>query len=118
MAQIPTGHTSEVVQDYYQYLYGRYYGTIPLDRAEGILTSSIVTVFAWGAILILAFFLLTYSLKHAHRRRGELYEAVSFAGSLLERNGRVSAFTWILIAGLFLVVIFEGVQAIMIGFPY
>ena len=34
MAQIPTGNTSDVVQSYYQYLYGRYYVAITLDRAE------------------------------------------------------------------------------------
>ena|SRR6056297_378707 len=118
MAQIPTGNTSDVVQSYYQYLYGRYYDAITLDRAEGILASSLVTVFAWGAILIVFFFLLAYSLNHAHRRRGELYEAVSFAGSLLERNGRVSAFTWILIVGLFVVMLYQGIQAMIVGFPY
>src|SRR6056297_588913 len=119
MAQtIPTGNTTEAAQNYYQYLYGRYYRNIALDRADEILASSVITVFAWGAILIFFFFLLAYSLNHAHRRRGELYEAVSFAGSLLERNGKASAFTWIVIIGLFVVVLYQGIHAMMVGFPY
>lgn len=115
---VPTGNTSEVVQAYYQTLYARYYGKIALDRATHLRVSSLVTVFSWGIGLALFFFLLAYSLNHAHRRRGELYEAVSFAGSLLERNGAVSVFTWLNMLALFIVILYQGIQAMIIGFPY
>ena len=115
---IPTGHTSPIVQAYYNYLFSTYYADTPVNRATDILWSDPFEVLAWGLTLIIAFFLLTYYFYRVHRHRGELYEVTSYAGSLTERNGKVQLFTWAIIAGLFAAGVYVGIRYIILGFLY
>jgi hypothetical protein len=115
---IPTGDTTEVVQAYYDYLYSMYYADTIRNRATGIMWSSPFKIASWGTALVLVFLLLTVSLYYVHRGRDELYEATSFAGSVLERNGKVSLFTWSLMAALFVVAMYLGIRFIFLGFLY
>ena len=115
---IPTGNTTDVVTAYYNYLYTHYYAGIAVNRAEGLLWSSLFLILIWAVVLILSFFLMTYYMYRVHRGEGELYEATSFAGAILERNGKVSVFAWILSGGLFLSAVYLGIRFIILGYLY
>lgn len=93
---VPTGNSSSATQAYYQYLYSHYYSAIPADRTQ-ILWNGPIWIAVFAFFLIVFFFFYAYFLKNAHRKSGELYEATSFAGSILERIGPVSIFSWFLI---------------------
>lgn len=116
--QIPTGNDTAVVKAYYDYLMQYHLGNIPINRATNILWVSPVKVFAWWLVLVTFFFLYAYFFNRAHRRKGDMYGATSFAGSLLERNGIVTVFTWFVIIGLFLSGLYLGIKYIFEGFLY
>ncbi len=118
MNPIPTGNETDVVTAYYQYLYTLYYHDIPLDRATGIYWAMQAEVWAWLITLLIFFYFFTYMLTFTHYPHGALYQATSFAGSLYERNGRVSIFTWSIIFGLLLSGVYIGIRYIMYGFIY
>ena len=116
---IPTGDSTQIVQGYYSYLLSTHHlGNIPIHRATEILWTSPFKIWGWWMVLVVTFFLYTYTFNRVHRRRGELYGATTFAGSILERNGRVSWFTWWIIGGLFLVALYLGVKYIFVGYLY
>ncbi len=115
---IPTGNTSEIAQAYYNYLYSYYYAKIPVNRATTLHWQVTVEIFMWGLALIITFFLLTYLMYYTHRDRDELYEATSFAGSLLERGGKVDMLTWAIFFGLFIAAIYLSLKWIYQGYLY
>jgi ABC-type multidrug transport system permease subunit len=115
--QIPTGDTSKIVQQYYEYVLTRHLYNIKLNRALHLYVSSLQYVYAWAAIMIIFFFLLTYSLNRVHRAHGELYQNTNYI-VLTERNGAGSLFTWLIIFFLFLYVIYFGYTSILYGFYY
>ena len=45
--------------------------------------------------LIMFFYLFAKHFTYTHRERGELYGLTSFAGNILERNGKVSVLGWV-----------------------
>lgn len=88
----PSGNTTEAAQAYYNWLYQQYYSGIPADRTQ-ILWSGPFWVALFATILILFFYFYAYHFQQVHREEGELYGAVSFAGSILERIGSVATFS-------------------------
>ena len=94
---VPTGHSTQIVHDYYNYLYATYYQHIPVYRTV-ILWREPVWIVFWALTLILFFWVYTRYLNSAHRKKGELYGVASFAGSILERIGVVEAFTYVVTA--------------------
>lgn len=91
---VPTGNTSEVAKAYYDHLFAHYIQVIPLDRTQ-ILWSGPFWIAFWALILIVFFFVYSKYLQSVHREEGELYGSASFAGSILERIGRVALFSYI-----------------------
>lgn len=60
----------------------------------------------WSGVIYTALFVVALSAffwfyvrygLHVHRKKGELYGIQSFAGSILERIGPLSAFDWFII---------------------
>lgn len=98
---VPTGNSSEVAQQYYDHLYAFYINSIPKLRTT-ILWNGPMWIAIWAFALIVFFFFYAKYLQKVHREEGELYGAASFAGSLLERIGRVAPFSivvWLTIIG-------------------
>ena len=98
----PTGSNPEAVKAYYDWLIQHYINNIPTGRATEILTSGPLWIGIWALVLILFFYLYSLHLQNVHREKGELYRAASFAGSILERIGPLSLFTWIVSITVFL----------------
>ena len=115
---VPSGSDTETVKAYYDYLLGWHLRHIPEDRATTLLWSSPEKVLFWFLLLVIVFFLYAYAFNRAHRKSGNLYGATSFAGSLLERNGTVTAFTWFIIIGLFLAGLYLGIKYVLLGYLY
>ncbi|MCB0031502.1 MAG: hypothetical protein KDE28_26510 [Anaerolineales bacterium] len=113
----PSGNTTAEVKAYYDYLFSQYIQQIPANRTQ-ILWSGPLAIAFWAAVLILFFFLYSYYLNRAHRKRGELYGAVSFAGSILERIGPLSAFSWAVWLGVVLAALYFIVTHILYGLVY
>ena len=91
---IPSGNTTEAARAYYDYLLSRALAAIPGDRTQ-ILWSGPAWIAFFAVILVLFFFFYALYLNRVHRTKGELYGASSFAGSILERIGPVSLFSWL-----------------------
>jgi hypothetical protein len=89
----PSGNTSEAAQAYYQYLYQHRLEAVVAPRVD-ILWQGPFWIAVFGITLIGFFALYAFSLQQVHRKHGEIYGVVSFAGSLLERIGSVSTFDW------------------------
>lgn len=106
----PTGSNPEAVKAYYDWLLQHHINSIPTNRATEILGSGPFWIFFWAFVLIAFFFLYSLYLQNVHREKGELYGAASFAGSILERIGPLSFFTWIISA----VILFWGLYFIVI----
>ncbi len=88
---IPSGNTTQAAHQYYNYLWSVYLGSIPPDRTK-ILWSGPIYVFIFTFVLVFLFFLYTRYANRVHRTKGEMYGIMSFAGSILERIGPLSAF--------------------------
>ncbi len=114
---IPTGTTSDIVQQFYDYLFSRYLQVFPIHVAEGISGISSLQILSWAFVLIVIFFLYAY-LFNVHRTHGELYGTTSFAGSILERNGRVDVFTWFIVGGLLIAAIYLAIKYMYVGYIY
>lgn len=115
---MPAVDEIETAREYYEYLYAWYINDISLNRATEVLVSSPIKIFAWAIALIIFFGLFAYMARAAHRKHGELYEPMSFAGSIIERNGRVTAFTWLGILSLFISILYLGIRYIILGYLY
>lgn len=113
----PSGNTSAAAQDYYQYLFSQHISSLTPDRTH-ILWSGPIKIAFFAAILILFFFFYTYYFNRVHRQKGELYGAVSFAGSILERIGPVSIFSWMVWIGAIVWAIYYIISHIFNGFIY
>lgn len=114
---MPTGHDTETAQALYNYLYSQYFQQIPVDRTQ-ILWSGPFWIAFWAFLLTLFFFLYSRYLQSVHRKKGEMYGAASFAGSILERIGEVSVFSWFVTAMLVGVAVYFIVTQILNGFIY
>ena len=91
---VPSGNSSQAAQDFYNYLHAHFLAVIPGDRTHILWTGPIwIAVFA--VILVGFFFLYSMYLSRVHRKRGEMYGASSFGGSILERIGPLSMFSWV-----------------------
>lgn len=115
---MPPVNEIESAQEYFNYLYTNYLSKIPLNRATEILWSSPIEILAWAIALIALFGLFSNMPQAAHRKHGELYEPMSFAGSIIERNGPVTAFTWIGIASLFISAFYLAIKYMFVGYLY
>ncbi len=96
---IPTGNTNQNAHDFYNYLWSQYLGSIPAPRTS-ILWSGPFYIALFLVVLVLFFYLYSRYANRTHRKKGEMYGVMSFAGSILERIGPVSvfdAFIWIVI---------------------
>ena len=89
---VPSGNDTQSAHAYYEYLHAQYLAGIPGDRTT-ILTTGPMWIAIYAIILILFFYLYVRFLTHTHHPKGDLYGSVSFAGSILERIGKVSIFT-------------------------
>ncbi len=118
MFPIPTGNETDVVKAYYTYLYTLYYANMSTNRATEVFWGIQAQVMAWLMTMVILFYFFTYFFSYTHYAKGALYETTSFAGTLFERNGRVSIFTWSIIIGLFLAGLYIGVRYILYGFLY
>ena len=117
LQQIPSGNDSQHVHQYYDHLQAAYLASIPRDRTQ-ILWSGPFWIAFYAVLLIVFFYIYTRFLLRVHRTKGELYGAASFAGSILERIGPVSVFTWIISAVVTLWAIYFIVTQILYGQIY
>lgn len=89
----PSGSDSAAAQAYYGWLYGQYLSGIPAPRTE-ILWTGPFWIALWAVILIAFFYLYARYANRTHRQHGELYGVASFAGSILERIGKIAVFSY------------------------
>lgn len=90
----PSGNSTEATHAYYNWLYAQYLGSIPAPRTT-IYWEGPFFIALWAVVLIGGFFFLAWFGNRTHRSRGELYGVSSFAGSILERIGPISRFSWV-----------------------
>ena len=93
--QVPSGNDSQHAKAYYNYLQAAYLNHILGNRTDILWTGPFWIAF-FATIMILFFYFYTRKLLSTHREKGEMYGAASFAGSILERIGPVSLFTWLI----------------------
>lgn len=88
---MPTGNDAAVAEAYYDQLLAHALREIPAPRTE-ILWTGPLWMALFAAILIL--FFMGYSLWFQQRtlRHDELYGAISFGGTVLERIGAIPTF--------------------------
>ncbi len=113
----PSGHSSQAAQAYYNWLYQNYLGAIPGDRTLLNLTNP-GWIALYFVVIAVFFFLYTRYMNRVHRKEGELYGVVSFAGTVLERIGPVGVFTWAVSIGIFLWAAYYWITQILHGQVY
>ena len=92
---MPSGNTSQSAEAIYQHMWAQRFNEIPEDRVH-ILWLGPFWVLVFAIVLIGFFYLYSLHLQSAHRKHGSLYGVMSFAGTILERIGPVSPFSWVL----------------------
>ncbi len=90
---VPAGNTNDIAHQYYTYLWQVYEASIPAPRTT-ILWSGPFYIALFVIVLVLFLYLYTKYANRVHRNRGEMYGVMSFAGSILERIGPVSVFSY------------------------
>ncbi len=90
----PSGNTSQAAQAFYLWLWQQYHASFPLDRTH-ILWTGPFWIFFWLIMLVGFFFVYARFFNRVHRKKGELYGVMSFAGNILERIGPVGLFTYL-----------------------
>jgi hypothetical protein len=96
-SQVPTGNSSEVVQQYYDYLYNHYLAQI--DQNYYIHWDTLGWFALWLIILVGGFYAYTRGQRTTRATR-EPYPLESYNGYIQDGNGPV---------GLFLTIFFTGV---------
>lgn len=114
---VPSGNTSDLAKAFYNYLFAHALGVIPGDRTQILWTGPFWIAF-FAFILILFFFFYSRYLQRVHRKKGELYGASSFAGSILERIGSVALFSKLVWTVIVLWALYFIVTQIMYGQIY
>ncbi len=97
---VPSGNTSEIVQQYYDYLY-----RIWLDRIGGQNFTIRVDVLAWVALWIFvmaAFFFVYTRWQRRTKADKEPYPVESYNGYIQESNGPVGSFLTLFYIGMFI----------------
>lgn len=114
---IPCGSSSEAAQEYYAWIWSNYLDRIPVPRTS-ILWSGPFWIAIWSVVLIGFFFFYCWYLNRVHRKEGEMYGVSSFAGSILERIGRVATFSYIVWGAIALWALYFIVAHIAYGQTY
>jgi hypothetical protein len=114
---LPTGSTPAEVEAFYEQLLSNYITQIPTDRTE-ILWAGPIAIAFFAAVLIGFFFFYSYYFNRSHRSKGELYGAASFAGSILERIGPISIFSWVVWIAVALWALYYIMSLTLNGFTY
>jgi hypothetical protein len=117
LEEAPSGHTTEDAQRYYDYIFAQYLEDEASLRTD-ILWTGPFWIAVWAAVLILFFFFYAYFFQQVHRKEGELYGAVSFAGAIMERIGAVALFSKLLWTGIVLWGLYFIVTHILLGQVY
>lgn len=91
----PSGSSTDAAQAFYNYLYGQYFHMMPVDRTQ-ILWQNPVRIAVWFVVLSGLLFLAARYAVRVHRKRNEIYGATSFAGNILERNGKIAIASWVI----------------------
>lgn len=115
---VPTGSDPQTVDQYYHYLFEKAVGSVEVLRTGIDWTGPMLRIYVWGFILGGFFYLFSTRLWWQHRRSGELYAPVSFGGSILERVGKVSTFTFWVWAAVTAWGISYIVRQIILGWVY
>ncbi len=93
LPRAPAGNTSAATQLFYHWLYANYFGSIPKERIFDLWSGP---MYLFGFLIILAIAIGLYArMGYVHRHHNELYGVESFGGVILERIGRVDAFTFV-----------------------
>ncbi len=113
----PTGNTSAAAKAYYQWLYAHYFAAIPAERTS-ILWSGPFYIFLFIFVLAAFLFLYAWYFNRVHRKQGELYGVLSFAGVILERIGPVGLFTIIVSIAIVIWAAYFWITQILYGVVY
>ncbi len=96
---VPTGHTGEIVRNYYNYLYEHYLSQFMQNTT--IHWDTILWVGLW--IFVLAAFFFAYTRwQRTSRSREEPYPIESYNGYIEEGNGPVGTFLTLFFVGMFI----------------
>lgn len=95
---VPTGNTSEVVRQYYDYLYSYFLGRI--QQNFFIHADTLLWVLLWILVLSAGFYAFTRWQRRTHVPK-EPYPVESYNGYIQESNGPVGIFLILFFSGMF-----------------
>ncbi|GIV78031.1 MAG: hypothetical protein KatS3mg050_2425 [Litorilinea sp.] len=95
--QVPTGHSSEVIRDYYNYMYS--YWLDKLDQTYFIHWDTLGWVLLWLFVLAAGFYAYARWQKTTHADQ-EPYPVETYNGYIQETNGPVGAFLTLFFIGM------------------
>ena len=113
--QVPTGNTSQVVQQYYYYLYNHWINA--LTQNYFIHWDILAWVGLWIFVLVAIFFAYTRWQRHTHAPQ-EPYPVESYNGYIQETNGPVGAFLTIFFIPLFVWLLARTIFDLLYGQIY
>lgn len=95
---VPTGHSGEVVRQYFQYLYDHYLRQI--TQNVHIQWDTLFWVLLWVFVLSALFYAFTRWQRTTHKKK-EPYPVESYNGYIEEGNGPVGTFLKLFYIGMF-----------------
>ncbi len=112
---VPTGHTGEIIRDYYNYLYNHYLNQI--TQKYYIHWDTLLWVALW--IFALAAFFYAYTRwQRGTRENKEPYPVESYNGYIEESNGPIGTFLTIFFIGMFIWLVILTVMDLLHGQIY
>jgi hypothetical protein len=112
---VPTGHTSDIVQKYYDYLYSHYLNQITQNYY--IHWDTLAWVALWIFILAAGFYAYTRWQRYT-RTPEEPYPLESYNGYIQEANGPVGPFLALFFIGMFVWLVIMTVLNLLNGQIY
>jgi hypothetical protein len=113
--QVPTGDTTQIVQQYYNYLYAHFLGR--LTQNYYIHWDTLLWVALWIFILVGGFFAYT-RYQRTTRADKEPYAVESYNGYIQETNGPVGTFLTLFYIAMFIWLVAMTVSNLLVGQIY
>lgn len=112
---VPTGHTGEIVRDYYNYLYSHYLNQIA--QKYYIHWDTLLWVAFWIFVLVAFFYAYTRWQRGTHESE-EPYPVESYNGYIEESNGPIGTFLTLFFIGMFIWLVILTVMDLLHGQIY
>lgn len=112
---VPTGHTGEIVRDYYHYLYEHYLSQFIQNTT--IDWDTLLWVALWIFVLAAFFYAYTRWQRTSHETK-EPYPVESYNGYIEESNGPIGTFLTLFFIGMFVWLVIITVMDLLHGQIY